>query len=146
GLISYKAKPGDGTTEYSIWAFYGAIKEKKYTCFLKQDTVLPMMYMDDAINATIKIMESPAEKIKIRTSYNLSAISFSPKEIMEEIKKHIPEFEYTFEPDFRQQIAESWPQTIDDQDARKDWDWKHEFDLPKMTEIMIKGVREKFKK
>ncbi|MBW2969456.1 NAD-dependent epimerase/dehydratase family protein, partial [Candidatus Woesearchaeota archaeon] len=145
GLISYKAKPGDGTTEYSIWAFYGAIKDAKYTCFLKQDTVLPMMYMDDAINATIKIMESPAEKIKIRTSYNLSAISFSPKEIMEEIKKHIPEFEYTFEPDFRQQIAESWPQTIDDQDARKDWDWKHEFDLPKMTEIMIKGVREKFK-
>ncbi len=146
GLISYKAKPGDGTTEYAIWAFYGAITDKKYVCYLKQDAILPMMYMDDAITATLRIMDAPAEKIKIRTSYNLAAISFSPQEILEEIKKHIPEFEYSFKPDFRQEIAESWPQTIDDQDARTDWEWNHKFNLAKMTEIMINGIREKLNK
>lgn len=143
GLISYKAQPGDGTTEYAIWIFYGAAKEKKYKCFLKEDAKLPMMYMDDAINATLQLMDAPAEKVKVRTSYNISAISFSPKDIAEEIKKHMPEFECTYEPDFRQKIAESWPTSIDDSAARKDWGWKHGFDLAKMTKIMMDNISAK---
>lgn len=143
GLISYKAQPGDGTTEYAIWIFYGAAKDKKYTCFLKEDATLPMMYMDDAINATLHLMDAPAEKVKIRTSYNISAISFSPKEIVEEIKKHMPEFKCNYEPDFRQKIAESWPTSIDDSAARKDWGWKHEFDLAKMTKVMMDNIGKK---
>jgi nucleoside-diphosphate-sugar epimerase len=143
GLISYKAQPGDGTTEYAIWIFYGAAKEKKYKCFLKEDTTLPMMYMDDAINATLQLMDAPAEKVKVRTSYNIGAISFSPKEIAEEIKKHVPEFECTYEPDFRQKIAESWPMSIDDSAARRDWGWKHGFDLAKMTKIMMDNINAK---
>jgi len=143
GLISYKVKPGDGTTEYAIWIFYGALNDKKYTCFLKEDATLPMMYMDDAINATLQLMEAPAEKIKIRTSYNIGAISFSPKELANEIKKHMPEFNCTYEPDFRQKIADSWPTSIDDSDARKDWEWKHEYDLAKMTKIMLDNIGKK---
>lgn len=140
GLISYKTPPGGGTTDYAIDIFHSAIKGKKYICFLKKDAVLPMMYMDDAIEATIKIMESPAEKIKIRTSYNLTAMSFSPEEIYLEIKKLIPDFEIEYLPDFRQKIAESWPKTIDDSRARGDWAWEHKYGLQKMTEDMIENL------
>ena len=141
GLISYKTPPGGGTTDYAIDIFHSAIKNKKYVCFLKKDAVLPMMYMSDAIKATVNLMEAPAEKIKIRTSYNLTAISFSPEEIYLEIKKHVPEFEIEYVPDFRQKIAESWPKTIDDSSARKDWDWCHEFNLQKMTKDMLENLK-----
>lgn len=143
GLISYRAEPGEGTTEYAISIFYEALKNKKYTCFLKEDSVLPMMYMDDAIKATIGIMEAPKEKIKIRTSYNLAAMSFSPAEIALEIRKHIPGFECSYNPDFRQKIADSWPRRIDDSSAQKDWGWKPDYDLPKMTADMIDKLRKK---
>ena len=139
GLISYKSAPGGGTTDYAIEIFYDAIEEKKYTCFLKPDTYLPMMYMPDAIRATIELMEADAKKISIRTSYNIAAISFSPKEIAAEIKKHIPEFVVEYKPDYRQAIADSWPQSIDDSIARNDWGWKHEYDLPKITENMLEN-------
>src|SRR5215212_6936215 len=121
GLISYKSAPGGGTTDYAIEIFYHALEEKKYTCFLKEDTYLPMMYMPDAIRGTIELMEAPATKISVRTSYNLSSMSFSPQEIAEEIKKHIPEFRVSYKPDYRQKIADSWPQSIDDSVARTDW-------------------------
>ncbi len=143
GLISYKAEPGGGTTDYAVDIFYGAIMENKYTCFVREDTVLPMMYMDDAIRATLMIMEAEKEKIKIRTSYNLAAISFSAKELEEEIKKQMVDFSVEYEPDERQKIADSWPRTIDDSEARSDWGWRHEFDLGKMTKIMLEKLREK---
>ncbi len=143
GLISWKAEAGGGTTDYAVSIFYEALKNKKYACYLREDSVLPMMYMDDAIKATINLMEADKEKIKIRTSYNIAAISFSPKEITEVIKKFIPEFEITYEPDFRQNIADSWPKIIDDSEARKDWEWKHDFDLEKMTIEMIHNLRNK---
>lgn len=142
GLISYKSQPGGGTTDYAVEIFYDAIKEKKYTSFLKEDTYLPMMYMPDAIRATIELMETPIENIKVRTSYNLSGMSFSPKEIAAEIKKHIPEFEMAYEPDYRQAIAESWPQSIDDSAAQKDWVWKPEFTLSSMTEDMLENLKD----
>lgn len=141
GLISYKAEPGGGTTDYAVDIFYKAIRENKYTCFVNEDTVLPMMYMDDAIKATIIIMD--AHNIKIRTSYNLAAISFSVKELAEEIKKYIPNLKINYEPDARQKIADSWPRTIDDSAARRDWGWKHEFDLQKMVKIMLEKLKEK---
>ena len=144
GLISWKAEAGGGTTDYAVDIFYKALSEKKYKCYLKEDSVLPMMYMDDAITATINLMEADKEKIKIRTSYNLAAISFSPKEIAEVIRKFIPEFEITYEPDFRQDIADSWPRIIDDSEARKDWEWKYEFGLEKMTLEMINNLKKKF--
>jgi len=146
GLISWKGEPGGGTTDYAVDIFYGAIKENKYNCFLKKGTYLPMMYMDDAITATIGIMESPIENIKSSMSYNLSALSFSPKDIAEEIKKHVPELVVTYEPDQRQAIAESWPASIDDSVARADWGWKHEFDLPKMVKVMLRNLKEKLNK
>jgi nucleoside-diphosphate-sugar epimerase len=144
GLISWKSEPGGGTTDYAVEIYYGALKEGKYTCFLSENTYLPMMYMDDAIRATIDIMQAGAEKLQSRMAYNLSAISFSPKEIAETIKKHIPEFEinYTSE-DPRQKIADGWPKSIDDSSARADWGWKPEFDLAKMTEVMLKNLKEK---
>jgi len=141
GLISYKSAPGGGTTDYAIEIFQDALEEKKYECFLKEDTYLPMMYMPDAIRGTIELMEAPADKISVRTSYNLSGMSFSPKEIAKEIKKHIPEFSISYKPDYRQTIAESWPQSIDDSVARNDWGWKQEFDLPKMTEDMMDNLQ-----
>lgn len=141
GLISWKSQPGGGTTDYAIDIFYKALSEKKYTCFLSENTYLPMMYMDDAIRGTIELMETPAEKIKNRMAYNFAAISFSPKEIAAAIKTHIPEFTIAYQPDFRQQIADSWPQSIDDSDARRDWDWKPEFDLEKMTDEMLKNIK-----
>ena len=140
GLISYKSAPGGGTTDYAIEIFHEAREEKKYNCFLKEDTYLPMMYMPDAIKATIELMEAPANKISVRTSYNISGMSFSPKEISEEIKTHIPEFKITYEPDYRQQIANSWPQSIDDAVARQDWGWKEEYNLNKMTKDMLENL------
>ncbi len=140
GLISYKSAPGGGTTDYAVEIFHEALAEKKYTCFLEEDTYLPMMYMSDAIRATIELMEAPIEKIKVRTSYNLSGMSFSPKEIADSIRKHIPEFSIDFKPDYRQQIANSWPQSIDDAAAREDWGWKEEYDLEKMTADMLTNL------
>ncbi len=145
GLISYKAEAGGGTTDYAVEIFYDAIKKGSYTSFLDKGTTLPMMYMDDAIRATIELMEADKEKIKIRTSYNVAAISFAPEELAAEIKKHIPYFEINYEPDFRQKIAESWPQSIDDSRARSDWGWKHEYDLAKMTVVMLKEIEKKIK-
>lgn len=143
GLISWTTLPGGGTTDYAVDIYYKALENKTYECFLSENTGLPMMYMDDAIRATIQIMQAPQEQIKIRSSYNLSAISFTPKEIAEEIKKHIPEFTITYNPDFRQKIADSWPSSIDDSRARQDWSWKHEFDLDKMTQVMLENLSKK---
>jgi nucleoside-diphosphate-sugar epimerase len=140
GLISYKSEPGGGTTDYAVEIFHEALEEKKYESFLKPDTYLPMMYMPDAIRATLELMEAPAEKIRVRTSYNLSSMSFSPKEIAAEIKKHIPEFEISYKPDYRQSIADSWPQSIDDSVARTDWGWAHEYGLTRMTKDMFENL------
>ena len=141
GLISYKSAPGGGTTDYAVEIFHEALEEEKYECFLKEDTYLPMMYMPDAIRATIELMEAPQNKIGIRTSYNISAMSFSPKEIAAEIKKHIPGFNMSYKPDYRQVIAESWPQSIDDSVARGHWGWKEEFDLSAMTKDMLENLK-----
>lgn len=140
GLISYKSAPGGGTTDYAVEIFHEALEHRQYTCFLGENTYLPMMYMPDAIKATIELMEADAHKISVRTSYNLAAISFSPKEIAAEIKKHIPDFTIDYKPDYRQQIADSWPQSIDDSVARKDWGWKHEYDLARMTSDMLNNL------
>lgn len=142
GLISYKTLPGGGTTDYAVEIYHEALKTGKYTSFLKEDTGLPMMFMDDAIRATISLMDAPSEKVKIRSSYNLSALSFTPATLAQSIKKHIPEFEISYAPDFRQAIADSWPSSIDDAEARRDWGWKHEFDLEKMTAEMLEGIKE----
>jgi nucleoside-diphosphate-sugar epimerase len=141
GLISYKSAPGGGTTDYAVEIFLEALEEKRYECFLNEHTYLPMMYMPDAIRATIELMEAPAEKISVRTSYNISAMSFSPKEIAAEIKKHIPEFKIHYKPDYRQAIADSWPQSIDDSVARGDWGWKEEFSLTAMTSDMLINLK-----
>ncbi len=143
GLNGYKAKPGDGTTEYAIHIFYGLIQNNRYECFLKPDTRLPMMYMDDAIAGTIALMQAPKEKISIRTSYNFGAISFTPAELVAEIKQFAPEFEVSYQPDFRQQIAEGWPQSIDDSQARQDWNWQPQFDLSEMTQALYQGIKQK---
>ena len=141
GLISYKSSPGGGTTDYAVEIFYEALEDKKYTCFLKEDTYLPMMYMPDAIRATIELMEAPADRISIRTAYNISGMSFSPLQIANQIKKEIPEFEIIYRPDYRQTIAESWPASIDDSMARSDWGWKPEFDLEKMSKDMLSNLQ-----
>lgn len=140
GLISYKSAPGGGTTDYAVEIFHEALEEKKYNCFLREDTYLPMMYMPDAIRATIELMEAPADKISVRTSYNISGMSFSPREIGAEIARHVPGFEMTYNPDYRQQIADSWPQSIDDSVARRDWGWKEEYDLKRMTDDMFQNL------
>lgn len=145
GLISWKAEPGGGTTDYAVEIFYEAIRNKSYTCFLKEDTRLPMMYMDDAIEATIQLMTTEAEKIKTRTSYNISAFDFTPSELAALIKKHIPDFQIRYSPDFRQNIADSWPQSIDDTQARHDWNWKPKFTLEKMVSEMISKLTIKLK-
>jgi nucleoside-diphosphate-sugar epimerase len=140
GLISYKSAPGGGTTDYAVEIFHEALEEDHYTCFLSEDTYLPMMYMPDAIKATIDLMQAPKENITIRTSYNLSGMSFSPGEIAAEIKKHRPGFTIEYKPDYRQAIANSWPQSIDDTVARRDWGWKEKFDLPAMTKDMLENL------
>jgi nucleoside-diphosphate-sugar epimerase len=141
GLISWTTEPGGGTTDYAVEIYHQALLKGKYRCFLSEDTALPMMYMDDAIKGTIEIMQADADKIKIRSSYNLSGVSFTPKEIAAEIKKHIPEFKITYKPDFRQKIADSWPASIDDTNAREDWQWKHQFDLASMTVEMLENLK-----
>lgn len=144
GLISYKTLPGGGTTDYAVDIYHKALKHKKYICFLNSETTLPMMFMDDAIRATVSIMESDAEKIKVRSSYNLSGMSFDPEDVTESIKKHIPEFEISYEPDFRQAIADSWPQSIDDSEAQKDWGWKSKISLDEMTDIMLTNLKDQY--
>lgn len=140
GLISYKSKPGGGTTDYAIEIFEKAVKDQPYTCFLSENTVLPMMYMDDAIRATIEIMKAPPEKIKIRSSYNVAGISFSPKEIAEGIENETGSLKVNYQPDFRQEIADSWPNSIDDLSAQTDWGWKIKFNLSKIITEMLKGM------
>lgn len=140
GLISYKTPGGGGTTDYAIDIYFEAKKNKKFTCFLSENTQLPMMYMPDAVRGTIELMEAPIEKIKVRSSYNLSAISFTPAEQAENIKKYIPGFTIEYVPDFRDKIAAGWPQSIDDSLAQRDWGWKAEFDLDKMTQDMLSHI------
>ena len=140
GLISHKTLPGGGTTDYAGEIYHKALSDKEYTSFLGEDSKLPMMFMDDAIRATITIMESAPEKIKVRSSYNLAAMSFTPKEMAENIKKHIPDFKMSYAPDSRQQIADSWPSSIDDSVAQKDWGWKAEFDLDRTTQEMLDNL------
>ena len=141
GLISWKPLPGGGTTDYAVEIFHKALADGSYSCFLDQDTSLPMMYMDDAIRATIGLMDADPSTLKVRSSYNLSAMSFSPKEIAESIKIHLPHFEMGYAPDFRQQIADSWPSSIDDSAARKDWGWKPEYDLEATTSVMLQNLK-----
>ncbi len=140
GLISYKTLPGGGTTDYAVDIYFKAVQEQKYECFLKKDTKLPMMYMDDAIRGTIDLMQAPAENITVRSSYNFNALSFTPEEIAKAIKKEILDFEISYNPDFRQAIANSWPQSIDDSMAREDWNWKPTFDLKEMTKDMLENI------
>ncbi len=144
GIISWQTLPGGGTTDYAIDIYHKALKHKKYICFLNGETTLPMMYMADAIKATIDIMSAPAEQIKNRSSYNLAAISFNPEEIAASIRKQIPEFTISYAPDFRQAIADSWPQSIDDMDARTDWGWQHSNDLDAITDEMINNLKSKY--
>lgn len=144
GIISHKAMPGGGTTDYAVEIYHEAIKSGRYECFLSENTSLPMMFMDDAIKATVDLMEASSDNLSIRSSYNLSAISFTPKEIFESIKHHIPDFKITYKPDFRQAIADSWPSSIDDSVARNDWNWQHSFDLDAMTAVMLEELKKKY--
>lgn len=141
GLISWSSPPGGGTTDYAVDIYHKALENQSYECFLSAETKMPMMYMDDAIAATIQIMQAPAEQIKIRSSYNLAAMSFTPTEIAAEIQKHIPEFTISYAPDFRQKIADSWPASIDDSRAREDWGWNHHFTLDNMTVDMLEHLK-----
>lgn len=142
GLISYKSPPGGGTTDYAVDIYHKALEQGTYECFLSKNTTLPMMYMPDALDATVSLMEASSDKIKIRSSYNIGAISFDPETIAAEIKKHIPDFTISYKPDFRQSIADSWPMSIDDSNARADWGWKEKYDLSAMTADMLKHLRE----
>lgn len=141
GLIGYKSMPGGGTTDYAVDIYHQALEKGEYECFLKEDTYLPMMYMEDAIRATIELMEAPKENIKVRSSYNLGGISFSPKEISAAIQSKIPNFKITYAPDFRQKIAESWPQSIDDSAAQNDWNWRMKYDLDNMSADMLQQLK-----
>jgi threonine 3-dehydrogenase len=143
GLISHTALPGGGTTDYAVDIFYEAIRNKKYTCFLSEDTMMPLMYMPDAIRGTMDLSDAPFESLKHHSNFNFAAMSFSCKELFEEIKKHIPEFEIEYKPDFRQAIADTWPQSIDDAASRSEWNWKPEYDLEKMVADMIKNLTKK---
>lgn len=146
GIISSETLPGGGTTDYAVEIFYEAIHNVSYNCFLKEDATLPMMFMEDCVRGTIELMEADVDKLSFHSDYNLAAMSFSPKELAEEIKKHIPEFEITYEPDYRQEIADSWPRSIDDSAARKDWNWNHKYDLELMTKTMIERLKRKIGK
>ncbi|WP_422106789.1 NAD-dependent epimerase/dehydratase family protein [Winogradskyella sp.] len=141
GIISHKTMPGGGTTDYAVDIYHEALKHGTYECFLSKDTMLPMMFMDDAIKATIDLMQAPSEAITIRSAYNLAAISFTPQQIYESIKRHLPDFSITYQPDFRQAIADSWPSSIDDSVARKDWHWQHHYSLDGMTEVMLNELK-----
>ncbi|MEY2739390.1 MAG: L-threonine 3-dehydrogenase [Bacteroidota bacterium] len=142
GLISWSTEAGGGTTDYAVDIYHKAITDGKFTSFLSENTELPMMYMDDAIKATMQIMQAPIDQIKIRSSYNLAAMSFTPKQIGAAISEHYPEFELRYAPDFRQKIADSWPASIDDSSARADWGWSNDFDMTSMTETMFKNLKE----
>ena len=141
GLISYKSLPGGGTTDYAVDIFYKAKAQGNFTCFLKEDTELPMMFMEDAIRGTIELMQAPPEKIHIRSAYNLAGSSFTPAELSQSIQKHLPDFKISYAPDFRQEIADSWPNSIDDSFAKKDWGWKAQFNTEAMVEVMLKNVQ-----
>ena len=143
GIISYRTPPGGGTTDYAVEIFFEALEKGEYTCFLSENQALPMMYIDDAVRATIEIMEADTSLIKERTSYNLAGVTFTPAELAEEIKKHVPDFRINYNIDHREQIAESWSNSIDDSAARNDWGWKHKFDLTSMTKTMIAGLSQK---
>lgn len=141
GLISYTTEPGGGTTDYAVDIYHRALKHGNYRCFLEEGTVLPMMYMEDAIKATVQIMDAPKKAIKVRSSYNLAGVSYAPEEVAESIQKHLPDFEITYEADFRQAIADTWPASIDDSVARTDWGWKHSYGLEEITEVMLKNLK-----
>ncbi len=141
GVIGWQSEPGGGTTDYAVDIFHYAVSGRKYTCFLKENTALPMIYMDDAIRATMELMEAPAKQLSVRTSYNLSGMSFTPAEIAENIRQFVPGFEIEYQPDFRQAIADSWPQSIDDSKAKADWNWQPRFDLAAMTEDMLMHLK-----
>jgi nucleoside-diphosphate-sugar epimerase len=143
GLISYKTEAGGGTTDYAVEIYYEAIRKKKYECFLREDSALPMMFMDDAITATIRLMEADSKTFSLHSSYNVGGMSFTPKDVAAAIRKHIPEFEITYKPDFRQAIADSWPAMIDDSVARKDWGLSDKFNLDSMTEVMLTEIKKK---
>jgi len=146
GLISYKTEPGGGTTDYAVEIFFQAIKHGRYASFLDKDTTLPMLFMSDAIEATVRLMEAPADSLSIHTGYNIGGLSFSPADLAEEIRKHLPGFTITYKPDFRQAIATTWPESIDDSVARRDWDYRPEYDLQQMTRVMLEKIREKLNK
>ena len=141
GIISYKNEPGGGTTDYAVDIFFKAVQESKYECYLTEDTILPMMYIDDSIKATIQLMEAPSDSLSLRSGYNIAGMSFSPREISEEIRKFIPDFTILYKPDFRQRLADTWPESINDDFARADWGWKPDFDIKEMTKEMIENVR-----
>ena len=143
GIISHKSKPGGGTTDYAVDIFYSAIENKKYNCFLEPNMELPMMFMDDAIRSTMELMNADRKKISINSSYNVAAMSFTPSQLADEITKHVSNFEISYEPDFRNNIASSWPNSISDDLARSDWGWKHEYDISKTTSVMLTALKEK---
>ncbi|GGX06172.1 NAD-dependent epimerase/dehydratase family protein [Aquimarina muelleri] len=145
GVIGYQSLPGGGTTDYAVDIYHKVVLNEKFSCFLKEDATLPMIFMEDAIRATLELMDAPKEDIKLRTSYNISGISFSPAEVVAEIRKLYPDFKVTYAPDFRQEIASRWPNSIDDSAASKDWGWKPKFDLESITETMIQKLKEKYK-
>lgn len=144
GIVSWKTPPGGGTSDYAVAIFYEGLQKGEYESFVRPDTMLPMIYMDDAIRGTVELMEADSSKLTIRNSYNLAAISFQAQDLEKEIKKYVPDLKVTYKPDYRQKIADSWPKSIDDSEARRDWGWKHDFDLPKMTKIMIESLKIKF--
>ena len=144
GIISWKTPPGGGTTDFAVAIFYEGLKTGKYECFVREDTTLPMMYIDDAIKGTIDLMKADLKSVEIWNSYNIAAFSFEAQELAGELRKHIPNLKVTYKPDHRQKIADSWPKSIDDSEAGKDWGWKFEYDLPKMTSIMVENLRREF--
>ena len=144
GVIGYQSMPGGGTTDYAVDIYHSAVKQEKYSCFLNPETKLPMIFMDDAIRSTIELMQAAKENIKTRTSYNLGSMSFSPREITAEIQKLYPNFKVKYNADFRQEIADKWPKSINDDEARKDWNWKPKYDLKLMTVLMLNKLEEKY--